>query len=123
MDSRLNKLEELCKDPVLVEQIFVEDTDQTLANLAAQGIQMTKDEFKEFATGVARGVDHLDSDDLDEEALSAVAGGAKKKNRGFLNGLFDAADDSIFGTAKGAKPSGVLYAVGYTIGYGLNKIG
>lgn len=122
MEEKISKLKELCKDPALVEKIFVGDTDQTLANLAAYGVEMTKEEYQEFATGVARGVDRLDDEELDEEALNAVAGGAKKKNRGFLNGFFDAADDSIFGTARGAKPSGFFYSVGYSIGYGLSKI-
>ncbi len=128
MDERISKLENLCKDPDLMAEVFVNDVDETLANLAKHGIEMTKEEYAEFATGVVKGDKKHEEDELDEDALSNVAGGAKKSkkkkkvNLGFFNGLFDAADDSIFGTCKGANPSGPMYALGYTIGYGLSKI-
>ena len=47
---------------------------------------------------------------------------AKVVNHGFLNGFFDACDDNIFGTTKGANKSGPLYALGYSISWGLGKI-
>ncbi len=126
MDERLNKLEALCKDPDLMAEVFVNDVDETLANLAEHGIEMTKEEYAEFATGVVRGDKESAEGELDEESLSFVAGGAKKTkkkiNLGFFNGLFDAADDAVMGTHKGANKSGPLYAAGYTIGYGLNKL-
>ena len=126
MDERISKLENLCKDPDLMAEVFVNDVDETLANLAKNGIEMTKEEYAEFATGVVKGDKSHEEGELDEEALSYVAGGAKKSkkkvNLGFFNGLFDAADDKIFGTAKGANKSGPLYAIGYSIGYGLNKL-
>ena len=126
MDERISKLENLCKDPDLMAEIVGNDVDETLANLAKHGIEMTKEEYTEFATGIVSGDKGHEEGELDEEALSFVAGGAKKTkkkvNLGFFNGLFDAADDNIFGTAKGAKKSGPLYAIGYSIGYGLNKL-
>lgn len=119
MEEKYSKLESLCKDPELMEQVFVEDQNQTLSNLAAQGIQMTREEYGEFAAGVLQGIRKNSKEDLDEEALSAVAGGAKKTNRGFIKGMKDSGDDYVRGTCKGAQPSGFLYALGYSVSYGI----
>ncbi len=127
MDEKIKKLEELFKDSELFEKVFSGDPDQVLANLAAQGIEMTKEELRELSAGVLKGTAELAEGELSEEDLAEVAGGkkAKKKkvNIGFFNGLFDACDDDIFGTHKGADaPAGPLYALGYSIGFGLTKL-
>ncbi len=119
MDERVKKLEELFKDPELVEKIFTGDPDQMLANLAAQGIEMTGDELKDLSAGILSRVRELEEGELSEEDLVNVAGGKKTKkiNRGFLKGMEDAAEDHFSGTCKGAKKSGFFYALGYTTGY------
>ena len=127
MEEKIKKLEELFKDSELVEKVFSGDADQAIANLAEQGIEMTKEELRDLAAGILSGAEKSEEGELSEEDLVNVAGGkkAKKKkyNLGFFNGLFDAADDNIFGTHKGADyPAGPLYATGYSIGYGFNKI-
>ena len=124
MEEKIKKLEELFKNSELAEKVFSGDAEQALANLAAQGIEMTRDELKELAAGIVNAMNKAEEGELSEEDLADVAGGrkAKKKTRGFFNGLFDAADDKIWGTCKGANESGPLYALGYTIGFGLGKI-
>ena len=122
MDEKVKKLEELFKDPELVEKVFTGDPDQVLANLAAQGIEMTAEELKEFSTGLVSRVRELEEGELSEEDLVNVAGGkkAKKKakiNLGFFNGFNDAGEDYVHGTCKGANKSGFFYALGYTCGY------
>ncbi len=124
MDEKIKKLQELFANGDLAESVFSGDAAQALANLAKQGIELTREELMEFSAGILNGAKAPEDGELSEEELVNVAGGAKKKkaNIGFFNGLFDAADDKIFGTAKGAKKSGPLYAIGYSIGYGLNKL-
>lgn len=121
MDERSKKLEELFQDADLANAVFNGNVDEVLTNLAAQGIEMSKQELMDFSAGIVNGNVKYEEGELSEDDLSMVAGGRKKKkiNFGFFNGLFDSADDRIFGTHKGANKSGLFYALGYTIGYGL----
>ena len=79
MEEKLAQLEKLLNDQDAVANIFVEDVDSTLANLAERGIVLTKDELAELAVGIREGVMNLPSDgELSEEMLESVAGGWPK---------------------------------------------
>ena len=76
MEERNAKLEALLADDEKAEAVFVEDVQQTLKNLADQGIFMTESELAQLARGIMSGMAETDAnDELSEDALDDVAGG------------------------------------------------
>ena len=113
MEDIFAKLEALLSNPEEMESVFVEDVQQTLDNLAARGIEMTREELAELAVGVTEGSLGASTDgELSVEALENVAGGAKLKI-GFFNGYRDGMQDSLDGKCGKATKGGVLYKLGY----------
>ena len=72
--TREEKLTELLKNDEVAKEIFVEDVDQTLANLAAHGVEMNQEELGELCVGMLDGMG-IAEDELSEEKLEDVAGG------------------------------------------------
>ena len=113
------KLEALLNDDAEREAVFVESVDETLANLAARGIQITKEEFAELVAGVLDGGEKAIADgELSEGDLENVAGG--KRNRSFkltfFQGYRDALEDSLDGGCKTPTKGTALYKLGYRSG-------
>ena len=128
------KLQALFQDEDAVKEVFVEDVDQTLANLAARGIEMNEQELGELTSGILSGMGIAESDELSEEELENVAGGglgktiikkclsdvAKAVSGGFSKGRADKKSNSIsgFGYVESANTAvGKGYrAIGYALG-------
>ena len=72
--TREEKLMALMQDEEARKEVFVEDVDQTLANLAARDIELTKDELGELCSGMLAGMDSTEGE-LSEKTLENVAGG------------------------------------------------
>lgn len=74
MNEKMMKLEELVKDEEKVAEIFVGTQEEIMAKLAANGIELTQDEFDAMRDG-------MNADDskaeLDEADLDTVSGGCK----------------------------------------------
>ena len=71
MNEKMMKLEELVKDEAKVAEIFKGTTDEILTKLAANGIELTEEEFNAIRDGMKAN----NSEILSEEDLDAVAGG------------------------------------------------
>ncbi len=124
------KLAELLKDEEAFKALFVDDPDQTLANLAAQGIELSKEELGELASGMLEGIG-LPEEELSEDALENVAGGGislgniNKSVHGivtaFKKGKSDKKNKSVKGMSyieetKSFEGKG-WRAIGYTVGW------
>ena len=114
MDEKMMKLEQLLNDPAEVEQVFVSDSKQTLANLAARGIEMTQEELEELAYGILDGSLPSENGELTEDALENVAGGKLKIGffHGYVSGLIDVLKSGPNGTCK-STDGGLFYRLGY----------
>ncbi len=132
--TKEEKIQALFEDKEAIKEIFVEDVDQTLANLAAHGIEMSEEELGELTAGLVEGMG-ISDDELSEDALEDVAGGgigksilkkclkdvANAVSGGFTRGRADKQNKSASGIAyvESAKtPIGKGWrGIGYTIGY------
>ena len=112
------KLEALLNDDAEREAVFVESVDETLANLAARGIQITKDEFVELVAGVLDGGEKAVAEgELSEGDLENVAGGRNRFYKiTFFQGYNDALEDSMNGGCKKPTKGTALYKLGYRSG-------
>ncbi len=116
------KLEALFEDPDTVREVFVEDAEQTLANLAARGIDMSREELAVFAEGVVKGLGLDEEGELSEDALENVAGGKTKFGFGFFKGFSDGLGDANKGE-KNKPVGGLLYKIGYGCGQAIGNGG
>lgn len=114
MNENIEKLEQLLSNPEEAERVFVSDVEQTLANLAAHGIEMTAEDLAELSYGILDSVTSAEDGELSEEALENVAGGYRMRV-GFFRGYADGLKDSEDYTCKKTK-GGPLYRLGYRCG-------
>lgn len=124
---------ELLQNEEIVKEIFVEDADQTLTNLAKHGVKMSKEELCELTTGILAGIGN--EDELTESALEDVAGGVRA-SKVLDSALKDVVKAISVSSMKGRKDkkkksiSGMSYvesantvvgkgwrAIGYSIGW------
>lgn len=132
--TREEKIQALFEDENAAKEVFVEDADQTLANLAARGIEMNKEELEEMCSGIMAGMKST-ADELSEDALEGVAGGgllvglavkdvASALKGGISKGKQDKRNKSIKGMSyveEANTPIGKGWrAIGYTIGWYLS---
>ncbi len=127
--TREEKVQALFQDENAVKEVFVEDADQTLANLAARGIEMSKEELGDLVSGFLEGAGIHESE-LSEDALEDVAGGfsltdinksLKKVGDAFKLGRQDKKNKTANGikfveSAKTIEGKG-WRGIGYTLGY------
>ncbi len=114
MNNEMQKrLEELFEDQDAIREVFVEDTEQTLANLAARGIDMSREELAAFSEGIVKGMGLDEEGELSETALEKVAGG--RIRLGFFNGYSNGLKDATNGTTD-KKDGGIFYNLGYKCG-------
>ena len=134
--TREEKLMELLKDEEVRAEIFAEDADQTLANLAAHGVEMTHEELNELGAGMMEGLGINESEEaLSEEALENVAGGGiiagwmwkdvyTAVKGGYSRGRKDKKNKSIKGMSYVDEANTIVgkgwRGIGYTIGWYLN---
>ncbi len=134
--TREEKLMELLKDDAVRTEIFAEDADQTLANLAAHGVEMTSEELSELGAGILGGMDKNGAKgELSEDALENVAGGGiitgwmwkdvyNAVKGGYKNGRSDKRSGSLNGMSYVNGANTIVgkgwRAIGYTIGWYLS---
>lgn len=94
MEEKMLKLEELVKDKAKVRQIFTGTPKEIMEKLAANGIELTQEEFDAISAGM-----HEDGDDLTEQELDNVAGGCNSCYSFFhkVGRAISKALDQIFG--------------------------
>ena len=85
--TREERIQALFQDRDAAKDIFVEDVDQTLANLAAHGIEMNVEELSELTSGILAGLGVEEGEELSENALEDVAGGGIVSATALLIGL------------------------------------
>ena len=135
--TREEKLMELLENEAVRAEIFTEDADQTLANLAAHGVEMNKEELAELCVGMLDGIGSA-SDELSEEAMENVAGGfsplkvldaclrdvVKAVSGGAMKGRSDKKNKSLKGMAYVDGANTIVgkgwRGIGYTIGWYLS---
>ncbi len=123
------KLEELLADQEEMGRVFVADPEQTRANLASRGIEMSSEEFAELCAGILDGMGISTDGELDEKDLENVAGGfggialvacctaavlicgGYSFFKGYSNGLKDA-NNGVCRKAGG----GIIYSAGHRTG-------
>ena len=70
------KLGALLENAEELKAVFVDDAEQTLANLAARGIEITREEMEDLREGIKEGLgSELEGGELSEKDLENVAGG------------------------------------------------
>lgn len=72
MDEKMLKLEEIVKNEEKVRQIFTGTSKEIMEKLAANGIELTQEEFDAINAGM-----HENGNDLTEQELDSVAGGCR----------------------------------------------
>jgi len=78
MEARYDALVKVFNDPEEASKLFAmspEDAQQYLKE--KHGLEFSVDELNEVANGIRKGMSDDDTDELNEEALQLVAGGAK----------------------------------------------
>lgn len=123
------KLENLLQDQNEISAVFVRDPEQTRANLAERGIELTPKELGELCAGILEGMGiPLENGELSESDLENVAGGfggvaivacctaaillgGYSFFKGYANGMRDATN----GVCRQAG-GGALYSSGYQAG-------
>ena len=69
-------LEALLQNPEELNRVIVDDTDQTIANLAELGIEMSSEEVEDLRAFIAEGLDNkAANEELSESDLENVSGG------------------------------------------------
>lgn len=134
--TREEKVKELLQNEENAREIFVEDADQTLANLAAHGVEMNKEELGELASGILCGMGK--EEELSEGELENVAGGFAAKKLldaalkdvvkavgvGYIKGRKDKKSKSLKGMAYVDSANTIVgkgwRSIGYTIGWYLS---
>lgn len=120
--TREEKLTALLMDEEARKELFVEDADQTLANFAAHGMELSREELADLSAGILNGMEPPEGE-LSESDLEDVAGGIFV-DTGMLIGLRDGIKNTDKGvqyvesshtmTVKGLRAIG--YCVGYRVG-------
>lgn len=131
--TREEKIRELLANEELAKEIFVGDADQVLANLAAHGVELSKEELGELCEGFIEGVGAGAGDELDEEALEDVAGGfgigdinrsVQKVIKAYKKGKSDKKNKTTKGMSYIEEAHTIegkgWRAIGYTLGWYLN---
>lgn len=75
MNENMAKLEELLKNETVGKAVFGESVGETQKNLEKAGIKFTVDELTDILKGISE-ADEANSEELAEDELEAVAGGA-----------------------------------------------
>lgn len=81
MDKRIEQLEAILKNETLAEQIFVGTLDETKKNLEEQGIEFSIEELKALVEGLKDSAVEDDEEEISEEGLEDVVGGASYYER------------------------------------------
>lgn len=82
MDERLAKFTELMKDVDFMGKVLKMTPEEAVAAFKAEGAEFTVDEMTTLAELIKKQAEM--GDELDEEALAEVAGGAKWDWRGYV---------------------------------------
>ena len=114
------KVEALLQNEDEINTIFVGEPDQILANFAARGIEMSKEELGELSAGLVAGMGLPEDGELSENDLENVAGGgigtAIVCGAVILTGVrfFQGFNDAGAGKANNSKCP--VYNLGYKAG-------
>ena len=132
--TNFEKLQALAQNEDAFKAVFTEDANETLANLAAHGIEMSKAELEELSVGLLEGMGLTEPNgELSETELEDVAGGGMVSNvckslskvgKAFSLGRQDTKNRSCSGisyveSAKTIEGKG-WRGIGYTLGYVLS---
>ena len=123
------KLENLLQDQNEISAVFVRDPEQTRANLAERGIELTPKELGELCAGILEGMGTpLENGELSESNLENVAGGfggvaivacctaaVLLGGYSFLKGWANGWADASSGSCRSAS-GGAIYSSGYQAG-------